>query len=109
MVSTSMIMSASAPITSCSSASLVLNRCVAAPAANSVSFLALASRSRSAASGPSRSSFGAGPAITSSISALIAGSSASLPDTADFRIQPLMISRLISFVPSKMRLMRESR
>ena len=108
-MNTSVIISASAAITSCSSPSALLYLCVATPAANSVNFFVDANKSNSAASGPSRSSFATGPAITSSISVFIAGTSASLPEIADLIIQPLIISRLISLVPSKIRLMRESR
>ena len=40
---------------------------------------------------------------------LIAASSGNWPAIARFISQPVMIRRLISLVPSKMRLMRESR
>ena len=50
-----------------------------------------------------------GPAITSSIVFLMAGSSASCPLMARFSNHPVMMRRLISLVPSKMRLTRESR
>jgi hypothetical protein len=40
---------------------------------------------------------------------LIAGISGNWPLIARFSRNPVMISRLISFVPSKMRLMRASR
>ena len=79
--------------------------CVAAPAAKSVSFLAAAS----SCIGGERV-FGSrllgGRTMTSSISFLMAGISGSLPDIARFISQPVMMRRLISLVPSKMRLMR---
>ena len=50
-----------------------------------------------------------GPAITSSITLPMAGSSGNRPCIARFSRNPVMMSRLISLVPSKMRLMRESR
>ena len=82
--------------------------CEAAPATSMASFLAFSTSLRSAASVPSSSSPD-GPAITSSITFLMAGSSASCPLMARFSSHPVMMRRLISLVPSKMRLTRESR
>src|SRR5580704_3037237 len=83
--------------------------CVAAPATNKPSFLADDTSLRSSASGPSSSSPTEGPDKTSSINFLIAGMRANWPDMARFSRKPVMMSRLISLVPSKMRLMRASR
>ena len=104
-----MMQSASAPITSCWSASASMYLCEAAPAANSASFFALVSSLRSPASGPSRSSSWPGPERTSSISRLIAASNGTCPAMARFMSHPVMMRRLISLVPSKMRLILESR
>src|ERR1039458_4784117 len=103
IANTSMMQSARAPITSCWSPRPIMYFCEAAPAANKASFLVLARSWCSALNGPSRSSAALGPAITSSISFLIAASSGNWPATARFISQPVMINRLISLVPSKIR------
>jgi hypothetical protein len=107
-----MMMSARSAMTSCSSASAIMYFCEAAPAVNSASFFAEASMAASRASrssGPESPSLKDGGDMTSSISLLMAGSSGSWPDIARFIRNPVMMSRLISLVPSKIRLMRESR
>ena len=84
--------------------------CAAVPSTISPTFFALATSRASFASTPSSSSSeGRLGDSTSSIKPCAAGSSASLPVMARFISMPGMSMRLISFVPSKMRLMRESR
>ena len=88
-----------------------MNRWLATPAANSAIFFTAASTSASRASNSPASPPASkeGGCITSSISFLIAPSNGSCPLIARFISQPVMIMRLISLVPSKMRLMRASR
>ena len=105
----SMVISAIAPMISCWSWIPCMYFCVAEPAANKPSFLACATSFRSSVNAPSSSSPIDGPESTSSISFLMAGMSGNWPVMARFNRNPVMISRLISFVPSKMRLMRASR
>ena len=90
---------------------LAPKRCMAAPSPRRVTFLnastALASAPSSAPSAASR--LGAEGLMTSSISRLAAGISASSPLSARFINIPGISSRLISLVPSKIRFTRASR
>ena len=107
---TSIVMSATPIRTSCSSASFAMYFCAAVPKVISATFFAFCASFISAASTPSSSSNDPIEGdSTSSINFCAAGRRASRPDSALFIMRPGMSMRLISFVPSKMRLMRESR
>ena len=89
-----------------------MKRWLATPAANSAIFFTAASTAASRASGSPRPPppSNEGGCITSSITLLDGRpAAAACPLMARFISQPVMISRLISLVPSKMRLMRASR
>ena len=88
-----------------------MNRWLATPAAKSAIFFTAASTavSRRERLLVVRPASKLGGSITSSMTRLMAAISGSLPLIARFIIHPVMIRRLISFVPSKMRLMRASR
>ena len=84
--------------------------CAAVPRVMSATFLAFCASFISAASTASSSSkLGIEGERTSSIKLCAAGRSASFPAIARFINMPGINMRLISFVPSKIRLMRESR